>query len=292
MFTAGDQTQRVDQRVGGLKTVLGVFRQQTRNDGRQRFADIAADFADVRRRAAAVGQQFLHRRAAGIGRAGGQDIKQRATERIQIAAQVRGTGIGRLFGGNVIERSQRHAAGGHIPVRPDRVGAGQTHIDQLDFTIGQNDVRRFDVAVGHPPRRRVSDRGGQFDGVVYGVVDIHRPVASHQIPQVRALDELEHDVIPTVILADLEHPRDSGVIQFGGRLGFVDEPSLQIGIIGDVRNHLQRHPAVEPLIVGAKDGTHTAAADQFLNLEVVEVMPDQHRRDRGGRRIARPRRRF
>ena len=65
------------------------------------------------------------------------------------------------------------------------------------------------------------------------VLESQRSVLLNHVAKVRALDELEDDEIPAVILADVVDAGDVGVIEPGGILGLVAEAAngLFIGAI-------------------------------------------------------------
>ena len=57
-----------------------------------------------------------------------------------------------------------------------------------------------------------------------------------------------------------------GVAQLGGGLGLAGEPLADVLLEGELRGkHLDRDPALEPLVAGAVDHPHAAAADLALD---------------------------
>ena len=63
-------------------------------------------------------------------------MKQRAAQRIQVAAHVDVAGVASLLGADVVERAQRHSALGQPIVAAALEPTCQAHVDQLGPPVG------------------------------------------------------------------------------------------------------------------------------------------------------------
>ena len=82
-------------------------------------------------------------------------------------------------------------------------------------------------------------------------------------------DQRHRVVADAVLLAVIEHGHDVGVMQPGRRAGLGVEPP-QIGRVGpEPRMHdLERHPALERIVLGLIDDPHSAHANHAKDLVV------------------------
>ncbi len=126
-------------------------------------------------------------------------------------------------------------------------------------------VRGLDVAVQHAARVRVLERGGDVatdrappaDTVRQRVLVEHRPQRS-------ALEQLEHHE-RHVVVAPVVHGDDVRVVQRGRQLGLGPEAAQEGGVLGQRRvQHLHRHPALQPGVLGDVDATARAGADRAV----------------------------
>ncbi len=86
-----------------------------------------------------------------------------------------------------------------------------------------------------------------------------------------AVDQLHHQVVAALLLADVEQRADVGMAQRGDRLRLAPEAGEQRGVGGEVgRQHLDRHLAVEARVPGAVDLAHSAGADRRGDLVRTE----------------------
>ncbi len=66
-------------------------------------------------------------------------MKQRASQRIQVAPDVDVAGISRLFGTDIIKCTQRHTALCKSAIAFSLESTGQTHVDQLGTSLRRDD---------------------------------------------------------------------------------------------------------------------------------------------------------
>ena len=93
-------------------------------------------------------------------------------------------------------------------------------------------------------------------------VEGRRPGAADPLLQRLALDVLEHDVGPAVVLAVVDHPNDVGMRQLRHRAGLAPEALELVGVAGDLAVHqLDRNLALQRLI-GAPDTPSTSRLTQ------------------------------
>ena len=101
-----------------------------RRPTRARPADIAARFGGS---SDLMLQQFLQRGAVGKRRLADQHEEERAAERIDVAADVGLAGVAGLLGGHVVERAERHAAGGQLVF--GRIGLSRTRASPMSTSL-------------------------------------------------------------------------------------------------------------------------------------------------------------
>ena len=120
------------------------------------------------------------------------------------------------------------AAGECAPVR-----FGQSEIEDLCLAaLGDENVRRLDVAVHDSFGMRRVERVGHFDGERKQSLGFHRlPVDA--MFQGDAIQELHGDERLAVLLADVVNGADVGVIQSGCSLGFALETGEGLRVSGD-----------------------------------------------------------
>jgi hypothetical protein len=134
----------------------------------------------------------------------------------------------------------------------------------------QQDVGRLQVAVDH----------AAVVGVLHGCGDLpdarrrltgRQRRAIHPVCQTRPRDELHHEVVPAVVLAEGVDGDDTRVLQLASRLGLGPEP-LYLGVArqGAGSKDLQGDDPVRALLPGPVDDTHAAAADLAEQLELAE----------------------
>ena len=108
---------------------------------------------------------------------------------------------------------------------------------------------------------RVVERAGDRQGA-----------APENRPQLLALEQLGHDERRTLMGADVVDGQYIGVIQRRCRARFLFE-SLKARLVSShfTREHLDRHVAPEPAVVGAVDLTHAAGADFGADLILADA---------------------
>ena len=236
---------------------------------------VGPKLANVRRVVALVLEQFLQHRPLGKRRLARQHEKQRAAERIDVAANVGVPRIAGLLRRNVVERAERHAAGrqvGHGRIRLPQ--PGQPHVDQLDAALGRyQHVRGFHVAMDHLPGVGMGQGLGHLDRIAEGLGDRKRSLPLDQHANVHPLDKLKDNVVQAAVLAHVVRSGDVVVVESRGRLRLVLEPLQGIrvgGLLG--RQDLQCDDASQSRVERPIDATHSATAHVFDQLEVADLV--------------------
>ena len=185
--------------------------------------------------------------------------------------------------GRRVDRLALEPLGGHVRHRPQRAArrrqpdfpgsARQAEVDQVhEVAVGDQDVRRFDVAVDQPGGMRgVQRRRDLLD-------HLHREILRQRLfrlaehgPEVAALDQPHIQIEPAVDLAETVDRHHMWVVESGGGLRFAPEPRLErrVGRHGR-RKHLERDYSVGPGVEGPVDLAHSPSAYQLLQLIVAE----------------------
>ena len=218
-------------------------------------------------------EQLLERIAVGVGRLSGEHVIQRATQGIDVAADINTPWITGLLGRNVIEGPQRGAIGSQVLRRLVQLGiSGQTQVDQFRTSRRRDDdVRRLDVAVNHSHGVGVDQRRGNLQGVIDGVGWIERATGDDEIPDIGAGDVLERDKVQPTVLSHVEDSCDVVVIQPRRRPRFIPKTLHRARIQRlDRAEHLQGHATSQPGITGAKNRSHSSNTNPLIDDEMVQ----------------------
>jgi len=122
-------------------------------------------------------------------------------------------------------------------------------------------------------------RGGQ--ALSDGGTDLHRLLPSHAAgrypgSQRLAFEQLRDRVGDAFLGAEIPDLEDVGVGELGDRLGLGLESRETVASLGHIlRQHLDRHVAIEPLVVRAVHHSHAAGADLLADTVVGERATDE-----------------
>ena len=107
-----------------------------------------------------------------------------------------------------------------------------------------------------------------------GTGQVERPLLGDEIAEVRAIDELEDDVMPAGIGAHRIHPADVLMVEPGSELGLVLETAEHVDIgrllAGE---HLDGHDPVERRVQRPEHRPHPPTTDEALEHIGPEGMP-------------------
>jgi len=167
-----------------------------------------------------------------------------------------------------------------------RPGLREAEIQHLDLAVGrQLDVRRFQVAVDDALLvgflQGLGDLLGDLDGLPHG-----EGAAGEALREVLALDKLENQEPPPVVLLEAVDLGDVGVVEGGEEAGLALEASQALRVRREgPGKHLDRHLAAEGRVLGAVDLTHATGAEAPADAIVGERLAD-HRGACKARRLS------
>ncbi len=136
------------------------------------------------------------------------------------------------------------------PLDPRRSGPqlGETEVEDLDEPVsGDHHALRLEVSV-------------------------------HDLPEGLSLDELHHDVVKAGLFPDLVDRHDVRVVEGRDRSGFLGEAGEPNRVGREpLGKELHRHVAVEILVVGAEDLSHSPDPELARELVTAEPHANRHR---------------
>ncbi len=235
------------QVAGGGVALAGLLGHGGADDGVERGGDGRVERARGGRRVAQVG---VHLRQLGVARerdAAGERVEEDAAERVDVGARV---GLlaadllrrGEVGGADELARAGEAAGGRGVLGEPE---VGEVRV--LLPLVGDQDVRRLDVAMDEPAPVRGVERGRDLPG------DPHRALrrqpavrAVDQRAQVGALDVAHRQVQHALVLARLVDGHDVRVVDRGRELRLRLEAVAEVEVVGELgRDHLERDGPVE-----------------------------------------------
>ncbi len=215
-----------------------------------------------------------------------QLVEDRA-EREDVAAGVRRPPA-HLLGGHVThgpEHDTRFRACGRGKVRVPGGGAllhvrqlRETEVEDLDpaFVRDEN-VLGLQVPVHDSLVVRCGEAVRNLDRVVDRPAR-REPASRQSRPERLALQELRDDVRSALVIADVVHRRDVGVVQDSGRARLLLEPAEPVRVVREGRGqHLDGHVAPEPRILRAIDLSHPARAERRNDFVGAEARTGRER---------------
>ena len=202
----------------------------------------------------------------GERQAPGQHFEEHDTERPDVRAFV-GALPDDLFGCHVRDRADRRSGAGDGGLTGQ---LGETEVDELHVAASRHhDIGGLDVAVNDAGivRCRETARDLRDDGRRF--VEAQRTACDPLSKRLAVVvcHRQKHSALGRFV--DLVDRADVRVIQRGGRLRFVNEPRLGVGVFGHgQRQELQRDEPLEPQVFGFVHLPHAAGPEQ-LNDAVV-----------------------
>jgi hypothetical protein len=147
----------------------------------------------------------------------------------------------------------------------------QAEVDQYRPAHGravgqQDDVIGLDVAVNDLALVAVLQSLQQLPAQTRGVGRGQRPIARHVLGQVLPLHQVHHQESQAVLLEEVGHGDDAGVVQPGQHRRLAAELLVELARLVRVQPRLRRqrldgHIEAEPVVEGAIDRPHAAAAE-------------------------------
>jgi hypothetical protein len=185
-----------------------------------------------------------------------------------------------LFRGHVGRRAGHHrvvaqvaGVGPLVPLQPAQ--RRQAEVEDLQAPVRRDPhVAGLEVAMDDP----FAVSGAQPLGELHAqaqdfALGQRRP--ADLVVQSAALDQLHHQEVRAALVVEVVDGRDVGVVEprEGERL---QAEALARGLVrqGARRQHLERHVAVQPFVVGAVDHAHAAGPDHLQDPEMSERLTD------------------
>ena len=143
---------------------------------------------------------------------------------------------------------------------------GQAEVQQLGARFREHDVERLQIPVRYPIAVGLVQRVGNLDRILQHL--LHRQRALLQVIRQRfPLQVLHHQIVDSILMADVEERADVRMIQAGDGARFAIEALAQVRAIGQVRGQdFDRDGAVEPRVASFIDLAHAARADRGEDL--------------------------
>ena len=150
---------------------------------------------------------------------------------------------------------------------------GQPEVENLDLPLVVDaDVGRFQIAMDHTALVGRLARFGQLHRDVEGLAQRDRS-AGDAVGQILAAGEFHREEPHTLGLVETMDDGDAGMVERREDPGFPLEPRQPFGVPREgVRQHLDRHLAIEVGIDAAPDRTHPTLAD-LVDDAVVQQTP-------------------
>ena len=152
----------------------------------------------------------------------------------------------------------------------------ETEIQYLRLSaLGNEDVCRFDVAVNDSLGVSRVEGIGDFDAEIKDGLAIQRAPGNTMLES-DALQVLHRDEDLAVLLTDVVHSADVGMIQGGRGLGFALETRQGLGVVGHiVGQELQGHKPLETGVFSLEDHSHPTTTE-FFNDAVMRDYRVEH----------------
>ena len=273
--------------------LLRLLRETTAlDDPAQGGRDLRVERRDRRRSVVDDRRERLGGRLAVEGLLAGRELVEDRAERELVAAVV-DRAAARLLRRHVTHRPE-HGAGGRL--RRRRVGPGgragvepllplaravgdelgEAEVEQLHEAVGRDhDVLGLEVAVHDPGGVRLREPVRHLGADVEDAAGCERVALGHQLAQRLAVDELHHDVGQPGRLPDVVDRHDVRVAERGRRARLLREAPEAQRVGGEpLGQELDRHVAVQLLVVGPPDLAHAAGPDAGGQLVSAELHSD------------------
>jgi hypothetical protein len=133
--------------------------------------------------------------------------------------------------------------------------------------LGDEEVRRFEIAVHDAERVRVRDAIASLENVRHRFADGQALSPPQERRQVHTLEVLHHDVRSTRLeLADVDHARDVIALDVGARAGLSQQARCS-GVVahGVGREELDGHAALELQVRRCDDDAHAAGSEDVVD---------------------------
>jgi len=148
---------------------------------------------------------------------------------------------------------------------------GDAEVEHLRLAApGDEDVRRLDVAVDDAAGVRGVETVGDLDAEIEHAVERQRSARDLLLQRV-AVEQLHHDELLALVLADVVNRADVRVVERRGHARLASEPIERLRVGGEIRGQeLQRDLAAQADVFGAVHHAHAARAEPLQDLVVTD----------------------
>ena len=187
----------------------------------------------------------------------GDQLVEDEADREEIAAAVE-LSRADLLGRHVVRGADDRAARGGAET--GEAGDAEVH-DLRRPPVGQEHVRRLHVAVDDAVLVRVAESPQHLQDERQRRPRIRPNAGADRLGEVDALQQLERHERSAFVFPELVDDHDVRVGQPRGGLGLPKETRPRLAIGDAVRHHLERHLAIEAVVVGSVDRAHRSPAE-------------------------------
>src|SRR5437764_4599101 len=187
-----------------------------------------------------------------------------------------GAGIGVRIG----ERGR----GRRLSLRLEQVG--ETEIQNLELTIGRDlDIARLQITVNDAYTMRSFETRGHLLAQLQNVAFRQRTASEFSFES-QSRHKLRHKIIKALIVTEIKGHSDKGIGYFRKAEGFATKlPPRRFAKQRQLRQDLQRHIAIQLLIMCAKNHPHSASADVLNNAVTAKNLDNCGSGDRHERMV-------
>src|ERR1700694_907130 len=129
--------------------------------------------------------------------------------------------------------------------------------------LGDEEIRRLNVAVNYALRMGRVERVGNFDAQGQQAIEFHGTIAD-DVFQGLAVKKFHDDERLAILLANIVDGANVGMIEGRGGLGLAAKSLQRLAVFGDILGEkLQRDETVKPCVLSFVNNSHAAAAELF-----------------------------
>ena len=195
-----------------------------------------------------------------------EELVRQSTDRVHVGAVIDGRS-GELFGRHVVQRADDVAG----PRNRPGTGAGDPEVENLHRArLEAHDVGRLDVAMHDAHRMGVVQAGADILEDRQLLPDADDALLPDELQQRLPQHVLHRDERTILVLADIEHRHDVGMLQPAGGSRFTSKALADGGIVEALLEQLDDDLPIDGRVTGEIHRAHAAVSDQPLDV----IAPD------------------